>query len=273
MQLTPEQISFYHENGYLLLPECFTPEEVALMKSQLPIIFAEDTPARVLEEGTDVVRMMHGSHKTNPVFEQLVRDARILRPTQQLLEDDIYVHQFKINAKAAMAGEVWAWHQDFVFWHKEDGMPTPRTLNAGVFLDEVTEFNGPLVIIPKTQGIGMRDDDAQDVELNEDDPSWQSHLTAKLKYELTKETLADYATEFGMVAPKGVAGSVLLFAPSVFHGSAPNISPFDRNLALVSYNSVENQLHDVPEPRPWFLAERDFTPLEPIEAPLTDALK
>ena len=26
-------------------------------------------------------------------------------------------------------------------------MPTPRTLNATVFLDPVTEFNGPLVLI------------------------------------------------------------------------------------------------------------------------------
>jgi len=269
MQLTQEQIDFYHKQGYLFLPNCFTQAEIDLMKSQLPTVFAEDTPARVLEEGTDVVRMIHGSHKTNDIFGQLVRDARILQPAMQLLDDDIYVHQFKINAKAAFAGDIWAWHQDFIFWHKEDGMPTPRTLNAGVFLDDVTEFNGPLVMIPQTQNIGMYDDNAKDTGLTEDDPEWKSHLTVDLKYSLTQETLAEYTNRYGMVAPKGAAGSVLLFAPSIFHGSAPNISPFDRNLALVSYNSVENQLQEVENPRPWFLAERDFTPLVPDEAPIT----
>jgi ectoine hydroxylase len=209
--------------------------------------------------------MVHGSHKTNPVFANLVRSPRILTPATQLLDDDVYVHQFKVNAKAAFAGDIWAWHQDYIFWQKEDGMPTPRTINAAVFLDEVTEFNGPLVIIPTTHQIGMYDEDAKDTGLDEEDPDWKSHLTVALKYELKQETLAEYVNKFGMVAPKGAAGSVLFFAPSVFHGSAPNISPFDRALALVSYNSVENKLLEVEKPRPWFLAERDFTPLAALE--------
>lgn len=265
MQLSQEQINFYHEQGYLFVPDCFSPEEVALMKAQLPAIYAEDTPARVLEEGTNVVRMIHGSHKSNPVFGRLVRHPMILQPAMQLLDDQVYVHQFKVNAKAAFAGEVWAWHQDYVFWHKEDGMPTPRTVNATVFLDDVTEFNGPLVVIPTTHRIGMQDENARDVALEEDEPTWMSHLTTDLKYSLEQKTLAKYVTEFGMVGPKGKAGSVLYFNPSIFHGSAPNISPFDRAMALVTYNSVENHLQPVENPRPWFLAERDFTPLEPLE--------
>ena len=269
MKLTQEQQDFYHREGYLFIPDCYSTEEVGLMKQQLPIIYVEDTPARVLEEGTDVVRMVHGAHKNNEVFGRLVRDARILEPAMQLLDDQVYVHQFKVNAKAAFAGEIWAWHQDYIFWHKEDGMPTPRTLNATVFLDPVTEFNGPLVLIPKTHSIGMYDDEAKDVGLEQDDPDWVSHLTVDLKYSLEQKTLAKYVTEYGMVAPKGPAGSILFFAPSIFHGSAPNISPFDRALALVSYNSVENKLLQIENPRPWFLAERDFTPLEP----LADALK
>ena len=263
MKLTQGQIDFYHQEGYLFLSDCFLAEEVALMKRQLPIIYAEDSPARVLEEGTDVVRMVHGSHKNNEVFDRLVRDPRLLVPAMQLLEDKVYVHQFKVNAKAAFAGEVWAWHQDYIFWQKEDGMPTPRTTNATVFLDTVTEFNGPLVLIPRTHNIGTYDDEVKDVALEAENPEWMSHLTVDLKYSLEQKTLAKFVTEYGMVAPKGSAGSVLFFAPSIFHGSASNISPFDRALALVSYNSVENKLFEVKNPRPWFLAERDFTPLEP----------
>ncbi len=266
MELTPTQIAAYHEGGHVFVPGCFSSVEVKEMREQLPDIYAEDTPARVLEAGSGFVRMVHGCHKTNDVFGRLVRDRRILRPAQQLLDDDVYVHQFKINAKAAFAGEVWAWHQDYVFWKNEDGMPTPRAVNAAIYLDDVTEFNGPLIVIPGTHLLGTPDEEARDTGLTEDDPDWMSHLTADLKYELTQSTLAEAVRARGMVAPKGAAGSVLFFSPSIFHGSAPNMSPFDRTLALVSYNSVENRLADVPEPRPWFLAERDFTPLTPLDA-------
>lgn len=261
MELTDAQIATYWDQGFLLAGEYFSPAEVELMRDQLPEIYAEDTPARVLEGETDVVRMVHGCHKTNDVFGRLVRNPKILRPAQQILRDDVYVHQFKINAKAAFAGDLWAWHQDYVFWQNEDGMAQPQAVNAAIFLDDVTEFNGPLIFVPKTHKLGTRDEKAHDVFQGEDDPDWMSHLTVELKYELSQETLSEVVTEHGMASPKGKAGSVMFFSPSIFHGSAPNMSPFDRTMALVSYNSVENRLNDVPEPRPWFLAERDFTPV------------
>ncbi|MEO0493438.1 MAG: phytanoyl-CoA dioxygenase family protein [Actinomycetota bacterium] len=264
MHLTPEQISDYHEHGYLLVEGVFDDAEVERFRAQVPGIFADDSPARVLEEGTETVRMTHGHHKTNAVFGDLVRDPRVLLPARAVLDDDVYVHQFKLNAKAAFDGEIWAWHQDFVFWHHEDGMPEPRTVNAAVFLDDVHEFNGPLIVMPGTHLAGRHDEDARDTGLTDDDPDWMSHLTVDLKYELGRETIERYAGESEMVAPKGVAGSVLFFSPAIFHGSAPNMSATDRTMALISYNSCENHLLDVPEPRPWFLAERDFTPVTPL---------
>ena len=32
-------------------------------------------------------------------------------------EDDLYLHHSKVNAKAAIEGSVWPWHQDFGAWH------------------------------------------------------------------------------------------------------------------------------------------------------------
>lgn len=260
MTLSESQIAEYWEKGFLPVGQLFDEDEVELMRNQLPVVYAEDTPARVLEEGTDFVRMVHGCHKTNEVFSRLARNSRIVEPAKQLLDDDVYVHQFKINAKAAFAGDVWAWHQDYVFWKNEDGMPSPQAVNAAIFLDDVTEFNGPLIFIPGTHDMGTPDSEAQDIDHGED-PDWKTHLTVKLKYELSQETLAEMVEERGLIAPKGKAGTVMFFSPSIFHGSAPNMSPWDRTMALVSFNSVKNQLQDVESPRPWFLAERDFTPV------------
>ena len=67
----------------------------------------------------------------------------------------VYVHQFKLNAKAAFEGDVWQWHQDYGTWQRDDGMPDARAMNIAVFLDEVMPINGPLMLIPKSHKQGV----------------------------------------------------------------------------------------------------------------------
>ena len=59
------------------------------------------------------------------------------------------MHQFKINGKMAFDGDVWQWHQDFGTWiERRPDARRPRAMNVAIFLDEVNEFNGPLMFIP-----------------------------------------------------------------------------------------------------------------------------
>ena len=266
MQFTDEQLRSYQEDGYLLLPTLFSPQEVAALRGELPALYAMDTPGRVLEKGSGLVRSVYGSHTVSDTFARLVRDPRLLEPARRVLDDEVYVHQFKINAKQAFGGEVWEWHQDYIFWRNEDGMPAARVINVVLFLDEVNEFNGPLLIIPGSHRDGVieprvRSKDGGGGGMG---PSWQSDVAADLTYSFGRETVAALVNEHGIVAPKGPAGSVLLFHPDVVHGSAPNMSPFDRELVLVTYNSVHNVPVPGPSPRPDFLCARDTAPLTPV---------
>jgi hypothetical protein len=264
MSVTDDQVRSFREDGYLFLPGCFSSEELDEMKAELPAIFSEDSPGRVLEKETGQVRSVYGSHQTNEVFSQVVRDPRVLEPARRILESDVYVHQFKINAKLAFVGEVWEWHQDYIFWQKEDGMPTARVVNAVVFLDEVTEFNGPLLFIPGSHRAGVLDPGKRKGAAG-DAPSWAADVAADLSYTLTRDMIAELVGTRGIVAPKGPAGSVLFFDANVAHGSGPNMSPFDRKLMLITYNSVLNIPTPRENPRPEFLCSRDYTPILPLE--------
>jgi ectoine hydroxylase-related dioxygenase (phytanoyl-CoA dioxygenase family) len=265
MYVSNEQIQEYRRDGYLLLPALFSPEEVQAMKDELPAVFAEDSPARVMEKESGVVRSVYASHRTHESFAQLVRDPRLLVPAQRLLEDEVYVHQFKINAKLAFQGEVWEWHQDYIFWRNEDGMPTANVVTVALFLDEVNEFNGPLLFVPGSQRGGVIEPRARR-DTGEGEESWKADVAATLSYTVQQDTLAELVSEGGIVAPKGPAGSVLFFDGNVVHGSAPNMSPFDRMLALVTYNAVSNAPTPREKPRPEFLCSRDFTPVTPLES-------
>jgi amino acid adenylation domain-containing protein len=265
MQITDSQIHDYRRDGYLLLPALFSAEEVRAMKDELPGVFAQDTPARVMEKETGVVRSVYGSHRTHEVFARMVRDPRLLGAAQRILQDEVYVHQFKVNAKQAFRGEVWEWHQDYIFWRNEDGMPTANVVTVALFLDEVNEFNGPLLFVPGSQRGGVIEPRARK-QTDDAEPSWKADVAAALSYTVQQDTLAELVAEGGIVAPKGPAGSVLFFHGNVVHGSAPNMSPFDRMLALVTYNAVSNAPRLREAPRPEFLCERDFTPVAPLEA-------
>jgi len=260
--LTAEQRRFYDDNGYLLIEGAVGRDDLAAIRATLPETFAEDSPRRVLEKDGRTVRTVFASHTVNDVFAGLVRHPGLLGPARDLLGGDVHAYQFKINVKAAFSGDVWAWHQDFIFWHHEDGLPEPRILTCSLFLDDVTEFNGPLAFIPGSHREGMIDAGVTgEPDGFQDSPAWMSTLTADLKYSLTPPVVARLVSKYGMVAPKGPAGSALIFHPNLAHGSSTNMSPFARNLLLITYNRADNRLREVANPRPDWLASRDYTPL------------
>ena len=266
--LDAEDHDCYARDGYLLKPALFSADEIGTFSAELPAMMAEDSPRRVLEKDGRTVRALHGLHTTHAVCDALARHPRLVASAQQLLGGPVYVHQFKINTKAAFAGDVWLWHQDYIFWCKQDGMREPHVVNAMVFVDEVTEFNGPLYVIPGSHHHGVIDVAPKAAGGGTD--AWKASVAADLKYSIPRETLADLAAEGGLASPKGTAGSVLFTHGNLVHGSPPNMSPFDRTLVIVTYNRVDNALDPVPEPRPEFLVSRDFTPIEPVS---DDALR
>lgn len=267
MQLSSEQLQTYDEQGYLFLPNVFSSAEIEVMKAELPTIYRENTLAKIVEEDGKTVRIVHGSHIKSDVFKRLSQHPRIVKPVMQILGSAVYIHQFKISAKVAFDGDVWQWHQDYVYYKEEDGIPEPRIVNTAIFLDEVNEFNAPLMLVPGSQKEGLISVFTQEDQNNQyqDGPSWISRLTTKLHYTINKETLERLVKQYGIVAPKGAAGSVLLFHPSCVHGSGTNMSPLDRALVIINYNSVENTPKTpVKEQRPEFLASLNYTPIEPL---------
>ncbi|MEW6736909.1 MAG: phytanoyl-CoA dioxygenase family protein, partial [Acidobacteriota bacterium] len=98
----------------------------------------------------------------------------------------------------------------------------------------------------------------------QDSPTWISNLTADLKYTLNQATVTTLVDKYGIIAPKGPAGSVFFFHGNIVHGSPNNISPFDRLLIIITFSSIDNIPKRSINARPEFLASRDYAPLTPI---------
>lgn len=274
MELTTEQTNQFHRDGFLLMESVFSPAEIGKMREELTLLKAMECPERILEkDGT--TRSFFAPETKSKLFDSVVRQQRLVDASKRILDSDVYVHQSKLNTKRAIVGDKWDWHQDYIFWHKDDGMPEPRVINAMIYLDEMTEFNGPLYVIPGSHRDGMSEEVAEEVSL-ESESEWfktyqksqpyMSSLTANLKYTLSDESVAAWANKRGIVSGKGPVGSVLFFHGNLFHASPSNVSPWDRDTFIVSYNSIENPLKVIDNPRPEFISRRDFSPIQPLGA-------
>jgi ectoine hydroxylase len=248
MQLTPSQIERFREDGFLILPSLFSPEEVAVMREAAATVFAEDDRANIREKLSGEVRTAMGLHLRHETFARLTRHPRFVKPAMQLLGDDrLYVQQTKINTKAAFEGEIWQWHYDFATHHREDGVPEPLALNLHVFLDDVSEFNGPLYFIPGSHKHG---------------PARTRLDTTTTSYPLwvvDRETVSRLAGDRGLVSATGPAGTALIFGDTLVHGSPPNLSPWDRRIFSVILNPIANATTKAD--RPDYKHHRDLTPV------------
>lgn len=247
MKLTDEQIKQFDEEGWIFLPECFSPEEVAVLKAEAENIYAEERP-EVWRETSGAPRTAFAAHTYNEAFGILGRHPRLIEPLEQVFDEKVYMHQYKINAKASFTGDVWQWHQDYGTWARDDGMPEPRAMNISVFLDEVYTFNGPLMLIPKSHKHGVLD---------------AGHDTSTTSYPLwtlSEDAVTKLVDEGGLIVPTGKPGGVIMFHGNLVHGSAGNITPYPRKIVYLTLNAVSNYIR-TPTREDW-IAHQDFTPIE-----------
>jgi len=258
MHLTDEELEAFDREGYLFFPGKFSPEEAALLKREANAVYAMNRK-EVWRESSGIARTAFAAHTYNEGFRRLGAHPRLIEPVMQVLDGPVYMHQYKVNAKAAFDGDVWQWHQDYGTWKRDDDMPEPRAMNIAVFLDDVTAANGPLLFIPGSHKIGVIDA-GHDLE-----------TTSYPLWTLGREKVTELAARGGCVAPTGPAGSMLMFSSLLVHASPANISPFDRTIVYLSLCHVDNHIRAYN--REEWIAHRDFTPIRALDdACLTDMI-
>lgn len=251
MNLDASQIAEFDRQGYLFFPNLLDPHEAAVLQRAVPTILSRQGPEVVRErDDPTTARLAFGAHEYSEPFACLLTLPRILEPVRQLLRDDAYLHQSRLNPKPGFGkGGGWDWHQDYPPWHLIDGMPEPNCIMASVYIDDCTAVTSPLLVVPGSQRHGLLDS-----QLHED-----ARGRGYALHHIDDATLEGLAVENGIEPLIGSAGSVALIHCNVVHGSANNVSPWRRAIMYLNYNAVGNACAS--DERPWYQNNRDFTPL------------
>ena len=152
MKLTDAELKQLDEEGYLFFPSRFSPEEARLLKQAADDVYAMERE-EVWREKSGVARTAFAAHTYNEPFRRLGAHPRLVDPVSQVLDSDLYMHQFKVNAKLLLMA-MRQWHQDYGTWKR-----VMKCLNHGRwycgFLDDVTQRTGLYCLSPAAINKGL----------------------------------------------------------------------------------------------------------------------
>jgi ectoine hydroxylase len=260
--LDAEELAAHDANGFLAVDQLVSPDEVDRLRRELTRLSADPAvradERTVVESGSQEVRSIFEVHQISEVFDSIVRDPRVVGRARQILGDDVYVHQSRVNFKPGFGGGDFFWHSDFETWHAEDGMPGMRAVSISISLTDNHSFNGPLMIMPGSHRtyvscVGETPDE-----------NYKSSLVMQGAGTPDEKTLTRLADRYGIDVLQGRAGGAIIFDCNCMHGSNGNITPFPRSNVFIVFNSVDNACVEpfaAPEARPTFVGARDFTPV------------
>lgn len=219
--LTQAQKDFYAAEGYLMVENAVTPEELARLREITHDLIGESRQIAQSDDRFDLdaghspdnprLTRIKLPHRQHPFFWDLLRNSGITRVLNDLLGPDTTLLTSKLNTKAPGGGRAVEWHQDWAFYpHTNDDL-----LAFGLMLEDVDEANGPLMVIPGTHRGPILSHHANGVfagAIDPDDPLFQPEKAVVLT---------------------GKAGSMTVHHARALHGSAPNMS--DRNRMILFY--------------------------------------
>jgi phytanoyl-CoA hydroxylase len=240
---TPAELSsFFAENGYVVLKDALSPEQIEEIRDETTAICRGQvgpvmgvTPPAPGETDDDVIKRylcIHHPHKVSDVMQRYMFHPPVVDVLTSVIGPNVKSMQSMLFIKASgKPGQ--AWHQD------ENFIPTrDRSLTgAWMALDDATTENGCLWVIPGSHKDGVL---------------WPMRETTDERFDCGDEAVGFPYTDDEQVPVEVAAGSAVFFSGYLLHRSLPNTTQSGFRRALVNhYMSAESLLA-------WSHANEDF---------------
>src|SRR5215203_5535235 len=152
--LSEQQVSQYHQDGYVLAKGFFDADEVALLSRAAKEDHELDKRSFGRADGEGgKVRLSLWNHPGDGIYGMFARCERVVRSAEALLGGEVYHYHSKMILKDAKVGGAWAWHQDYGYWY-QNGVLFPLLTSAFIAVDKATRENGCLQVIKNSHHAG-----------------------------------------------------------------------------------------------------------------------
>ena len=226
--LNERQIEHYRMEGYVVVESIFGDEDLAPIAAAISELteraLAGDDDRSILElepesvDGRRVPRRIYNPFDQHEAFRTLASDPRLLDRIESLVGANFNLQHSKLNMKPAGVGSPVGWHQDLAYFpHTNDDL-----VSTLVYLDEATEENGCLQVLPRHHHHFF------------DHTAADGTFAGMITEDLSKN-------RFGRPVPLAApAGSVIFMHCVLPHSSLPNRSSHPRRTLILEYRAADS---------------------------------
>ena len=223
LPFTEEQVSAFHEDGYLIVPGLFDSEEADILRKAAHADSSFGENAYDLDDGEGgKAQLVLWNKAGEDLWGAIARSERIVNAMEQLFDDEVYHYHSKMSIKKPRTGGAWSWHQDYGYWY-QNGCIWPDMGSAFIAVDPNTRENGCLQVLKGSHKMG-RIEHGQYGDQTGADPE---RTTAAAKVMETVYVELD-------------PGDTLFFHSNTLHRSDQNTSDDPRWSLICCYNTKHN---------------------------------
>jgi hypothetical protein len=223
--LSPAQKAQYDEDGYLVVPGFFNPEQVALLyrlatEDDMLLSHAFD----LNDQSGKRTKLTLWFTPGDDAYGLLVRSESMVRSVQALLgEGEVCHFHSKLMQKEPKVGGAWEWHQDYGYWYKNGFLYPDAMISVMVALTEATKQNGCLQVLKGTHKMGRFE-----------------HLFAGEQQGADMPFVEEAEKRCERVYVELKPGDALFFHSNLLHMSEANLSDKPRWSLISAYNLSYN---------------------------------
>ena len=221
--LTPEQVTNFHRDGYVLVPSLFNAEETNLIR-QIAHSDAQLSQNAIdrHDKAGNTTRIALKNRLGEDIYSAVARSERIVSAMETLLEDEVYHYHHKMTMKEPYVGGAWEWHQDYGYWYN-NGCLFPDMASVMIAVDRSTKQNGCLQVLRGSHKMGRIE-----------------HGKVADQTGADLDRVEQALKRLDLVYAEMEAGDALFFHSNTLHRSDANHSPDPRWTLICCYNTKHN---------------------------------
>ncbi len=155
--LADEEVKFFHEDGYVIVPGFFSKAEI----DKLYGIAIGDTVIHqhavdLNDQSGKKTKLTLWFKPGDDVYSLLLRSNRMVNSVAKLLDSNAPICHFhtKLMQKEPKVGGAWEWHQDYGYWYKNQFLFPDQLVSVMIALTEANKANGCLQVIKGSHKLG-----------------------------------------------------------------------------------------------------------------------
>ncbi|HXB94330.1 MAG TPA: phytanoyl-CoA dioxygenase family protein [Puia sp.] len=231
-QLSRQQLDDYNRDGYLIVRDFLTSEEIAKLYG---IATGDATLTKHAFDLNDLsgkkTKLTLWYNPGDDAYGLLTRSKRIVDSVGLLMDGNSPVCHFhsKLMQKEPRVGGAWEWHQDYGYWYKNEFLFPDQMMSVMVAITQATKENGCLQVIGGTHKMGRIEHGFSGEQVG----ASQHYVDLALK-------------TMPLVYVELAPGDALFFHSNLLHRSEANLSDRARWSLISVYNRQANKGYNEP---------------------------